>query len=340
MIRHTRALSIQQASATRDLQAMFQDMANELRGILLRYADSDGLIDARSVKTMRTQASSASIRYFVGLDGRNAYTDMNVALSPYAVILNKHIANVTSDVVLAHTKWLQANVPIDVLRWLSNGIVPPIQEQMSSNPLAQYEHSHQWLDSRGYNLSDRIWQAGERTRRNIDTLLATGIANGDSAVDIANRLERYLLPSRAPIRTRTPYGRDGSFDARRLARSEITLAHSRASLVSAGMNEFVVSMNYNLSTSHPRYDICDPLAAASPYPVDRCPTPVLDTHPHCLCNVSPNIGDIENISAQLRRDIANGERAFVNPANPASFLRYLLGAILFELIRRELLPTQ
>lgn len=282
MIRHTRALSIRQASLTRDLQAMFQTMANELRGVLLRYADDEGIIDPARQRAMRTDAASVVIRYFVGVDRRNAYTDNNVALSRYASILNKHIALVTADVVLAHTKWLLANVPADVFRWLANGVDPVVQEQMSSNPLARYEHSHRWLDSRGYVLSDRIWQAGERTRRNIDTLLATGVQNGQSAVEIANLLERYVLPNRAPIRTRTPYGRDGSFDARRLARSEITLAHSRASLVSAGMNPFVQSMNYNLSISHPRYDICDPIAAGSPYAIETCPTPVLDTHPHCV----------------------------------------------------------
>ncbi len=335
MIRHTRSLQIQQTAIIRDLESMFQDLANEARGVLLRYADADGVIQSARRRALRTEIASISLRYFVGIDTRNAYTEANIALSRYASILNRYIARVVADVVTAHRRWLQNNIPFDVFVWLQNGR-DPVQEQVSTNVLAQYEHSHEWLDSRGYALSDRIWQVGERTRRNIDTLLATGIANGNSAVQIADLLERYLLPSRAPIRTRTPYGRDGSFDARRLARSEITLAHSRASLVSAAMNPFVESMNYNLSPRHPRVDICDPLAEGSPYPVDECPTPILSTHAQCLCNVSPNVGDINAIVADIRNQIANGELSFTNPANAAQFLRLLLGVVLFDLVRNEL----
>lgn len=341
MIRHTRVLATQQVAAKADIAALFADMTNQLRGVLLQAAEPEGTIPLEQLRGVRTRIAPLVMRFFVGVDGRNAYTPGHEPLSPFARTLNRHIARVQAEVVQAHTRWLRRRVPLDVLTWLANP--RPLQEQVEvlrrSNPLAQYEHSHEWADSRGYTLSDRIWQTGVETRRKIDLLMAEGIRNGDSAVRIAGRLEAFLNPSRRNVRTQKPYGRDGSFDAMRLARSEITLAHSRASKIAATTNPFVEGMNFVLSPSHPRVDICDPLAAGSPYPVEEVPVPVLDTHPHCLCTLTPNTGDIQATVEDIRSMMERGDRPAMNPANPGAFLLALLGSTLFALVSDEVQGT-
>jgi hypothetical protein len=133
-----------------------------------------------------------------------------------------------------------------------------------------------------------------------------------------------LLPSRAPIRTKTPYGRDGSFDAMRLARSEITRAHNAASLESAKSNPFVQGIDWKLSARHPHVDICDSIATLGmgnerlkdPYPVDSAPVPVQDSHPQCICvslpSVDPNA--VDQIIADLNRRFEAGQPAPLTPA--------------------------
>jgi hypothetical protein len=103
----------------------------------------------------------------------------------------------------------------------------------------------------GYRLSDRIWRADAQTRNRIDALLRYEIQNGTAAVDIAKQLEQFLKEERKGVRTQKPYGRWGSYDARRLARTEITAAHGRATMASAEANPWVESIHWALSMSHP-----------------------------------------------------------------------------------------
>lgn len=334
MINHSRILPSVQRQAKGELQAMMQQMADEYRNLLSRYAATDGKIPASRTRDVRTQSAALALSYFVGSDGRNAYNNQNQPLSPFARLLDRNIVKVISGVVAAHNRYLLRTLPTDLLSYLRRGKAVRIAESapFTPNPLAQYEHSHLWMDSRGYTLSDRIWQAGTETRRKIDILLADGIRNGNSAVNIARRLEQFLLPNRAAIRTNTPYGRDGSYDALRLVRSEITLAHSRAALVSASMNPFVNKMRYNLSPAHPKIDICDDFAAGSPYDLNSCPVPVGSSHPNCWCYLTPESTYTERqVIDMLRDDMQAGTPVYTNPANGRDFLRELLGAALYGL---------
>ena len=137
-----------------------------------------------------------------------------------------------------------------------------------------------------YRLSDRVWRVAVDVRANIERLLAEEIAQGTAAVDIATLLEQYLTPGARAMLTNTPYGVEGSYAARRLARTEITAAAGRAIQDAARMNPFVEKIRWNLSLSHPRVDICDDIVAAGEdgnglYAIDALPG--YPAHPHCLC---------------------------------------------------------
>jgi hypothetical protein len=163
----------------------------------------------------------------------------------------------------------------------------------------------------GYRLSDRIWRADAKTRNMIDALLAHEIRQGTSAVKIAKLLEEFLQPERAGVKTAKPYGRWGSYDARRLARTEITAAAGRAAMGAAKANPFVGAMAWVLSPSREQDWPCECRAKSEAdygmgpgvYPLEQVPD--YPDHPHCMCTLRPvNTADRETVVAELREWVA------------------------------------
>lgn len=271
------------------LTAELQPVADRATGILIRSADPTGKIPPIRQGQTLSDIGNLIQRFFVGSDFRQAYGADGVApLAAYPRLLNLALAEVQARVVVSHSKFMRRNLPDDLIRWLTARLS---REQFESNPLATYEPSHSWVDPRGYRLSDRIWQTSIVTRTKVDGLLLEGMRTGRSSLDMAKSLERFILPTRAVFRTSKPYGADASFDAMRLARTEITRAHSMASLAAGLGNPFVDGWDFALSARHPRFDICDKLATISmtgkrirdPYPITSpVPIPVRDTHPQCV----------------------------------------------------------
>jgi len=150
-----------------------------------------------------------------------------------------------------------------------------------------YDALHSFVGPDGYRLSDRIWRAEAMTRNKIDKLLAYHIRNGTAAVDIAKELEGFLKRERAGILTKKPYGRWGSYDARRLARTEITAAFGRATIAAAQANPFVEQIGWYLSPNRTgAWDCnCADNDANSPYDVNN--VPAYPDHPHCMCTLRP-----------------------------------------------------
>ncbi|MEQ8673290.1 MAG: hypothetical protein RIC84_08745 [Aggregatilineales bacterium] len=214
----------------------------------------------------------------------------------------------------------------------------------SPNPLAEYEAAHLWVDPNGYRLSDRIWRTDQETRRNLDAVLITAIREGKSAVEIARLVERWLIPGRAGFRTRTPYGRDGSYDAMRLARTEIARAANQAAYISALRNPYVNRIEVVRSANgDARCPIC-PMHATigmggerlrESYSVYAADIPVY--HPHCMCRVEPVVvDDPATVTANLREVMEGARRELLvpvmTPLQIDSFTRSLLGNPVFRLI--------
>lgn len=117
-----------------------------------------------------------------------------------------------------------------------------------------YDALHLFVNPNGYRLSDNIWRVDQKTRNAIDQLLAYEIRQGTSAVKIAKLLTQYLRPERQGILTKKPYGRWGSYDARRLARTEITAASGRAMMAASQRNPFVEAVHWALSLGREDWD--------------------------------------------------------------------------------------
>jgi hypothetical protein len=238
-----------------------------------------------------------------------------------------------------HAAQLERQLPPDVLARLRVAQRNPfsaasrlaVAEQLfRPNPLARYEAPHTWVDPNGYRLSDRVWNAATDTRRRLDLFIERSVAEGRGALAISRDLETFLAPGRQLQRTSAPYGTDASYNAMRLARTEIARAHANAAEVSAAQNPFVHGMKVRLSGSHPKTDICDEAAGAGPWPKDALPDEYkVPLHPHCLCTYQYVMAENPASILDAFRDDIRRERAelidLIGPTQIERFLQFLLG---------------
>ena len=335
-----RILPIEQKRIKQDVNRVLLEASNRVQAVLLRYAPDGGAIETRYQTAAIREAGEIVQRAFVGSDGRSAFAEDGVtAQAPLPDLLNRAYVRIVARHVRAAQAFMTKTVPADVLAWLQNARVTEqqrVDDVMSAAyreaALRGYDPMHTWVDPNGYRLSDRIWRASMATRMKVDALLAEGIRNGTSALRLAAQLERFLLPTRAALRTRKPYGTDASFDAMRLARTEITRAAGQATLLMGRLNPYVTGYKWNLSPSHPRIDICDGYAAREWSVDDAIPYPA---HPFCICYLTQRVADRAAVTAALREQMSAGEPAPLTPANGNGLLLYLLGAALYRLATQE-----
>ncbi|MEL7232850.1 MAG: hypothetical protein AAGK74_00060 [Chloroflexota bacterium] len=285
------------AGFEREFKPLSRSLADSIRGDIGRVAGLDGTIPRQQGAALRTRIEQRISDLYTGPDGLQAYEgDTARPLAPYPRLLNKYLAEVQINVIESHRPYMRRQLSgrPDVIAWLESAQLP-VQETMVPNPLLQYDPAHTWVDPRGYRLSDRIWQVSQRVRDAIDRMLLDAIRSGMNSIELANQLEASLQPGRRGVRTRRPYNRDVSFDAMRLARTEITRAFGESAMVAARSNPYVDGMEWALSASHPRIDICDDLATIGmgggrlrdPYPVGSLPG--YPPHPQCLCTLFPSV---------------------------------------------------
>ena len=301
-LRHERAMS-------QRLRADHQGLAQSSSRILLRHATARSEAGETIIpNTRRTRTDLKSSLwtgvlkpYYIG-STQDAF-DGPTPRSPYAQHLLDGIEGAVRIQAERQGALLQRVVRDAVgLNWLTGP-----RGVRAAREIGVYDPFHLWVDPGGYRLNDRIWRASIDVRSRIDGLLDYHIALGTSAVRIAELLEDFLTPSGASPRTRTPYGADGSYAARRLARTEITAAAGRATVQASAANPFVTGVKWSLSAAHPRFDICDGLASGGPagdgvYPPDQVPS--YPPHPQCLCNLSPvAAGNVSDLVEQLRAEI-------------------------------------
>lgn len=134
--------------------------------------------------------------------------------------------------------------------------------------LARMKLSQLPLSKRIYNTS--VWM-GNRLGRLINETLATGL----NAQEFARRARDWFNPN-------TPGG--VRYAALRLARTEINNAFHAMSAAKYADTPWIKQVEWNLSKSHPKPDVCNEVAAGSPYPADRVPA---RPHPQCMCYITP-----------------------------------------------------
>lgn len=313
--------------------------------LLARYTGADGTIPVNQSDTVVRQAGDIIQRAFVGANLRASFDGQGHALAAFPRLLTQYAAQGQGHIILSHARDIQhrlKNAP-ELIQWLTTA-APDLADIREARDI-RYDPFREWIDPRGYGLSERIWQSSIRTRLRMDALLASGIREGHASLNMAKDLEQFLLPSRKPLRTRRPYGTDVSYDAMRLARTEISRALATATHQAAADNPFVDRIDWSLSISHPKRDICDTLATLDgrggrlkdAYTIAEAPLPVVDSHPQCLCYTLPVVTQTPaQVVSDLRRDFFQRNPAPVTPLAGRNYFRLLLGAGLGYLTYQQL----
>ena len=169
------------------------------------------------------------------------------------------------------------------------------------------EFIREFVHADGLQLSDRLWRLDRGAKQTVAEILEDAVVQGTSARDTARAILRRGDPLSADLKVKmglnttakigsqidqllTPIKGMGNpvYRARLVAQTEINRAHRTAYRMQTQSFDFVKGMKWNLSKSHPRPDICDPLATEDRhglgpgvYPIDEYPK--VPAHPGCIC---------------------------------------------------------
>jgi len=319
------------------LDRMFSRSINLAQRALLNAADGEGIIPTSQTRPLQVEIGQSIENMFIGTGAggtRAPFLFMQgrlVPLAPFMSVAWRSIEDVTRLAVEQQADIMRRHLPPEFASVLQSVREPVFEMEIISeiNPFAGYDPSHSWVDKNGYRLSDRVWNTSNTTRKKIDIFLDESIRKGRDATAMAKELEQFLQPGRT-LRTRRPYGKDASFDAMRLARTETTRAHSQAQERAALANPFVAGMGIRLSGSHPKYDICDIAAEDSPFPKDDIPDKYrIPLHPQCICTYYYTMTEKPStVARRMREDVEEGRATLAQIAGPlatAAFIKKLLG---------------
>jgi hypothetical protein len=142
----------------------------------------------------------------------------------------------------------------------------------------------------GLQLSERTWRIGRRWRRAVQTVVEDGVARGLDTRTLAREAQRYLTPGvftphKAETRRRLGVPKDVSYEAVRLARTELGNAFHEGTIAGNQAAPSYQGILWRLSLSHIIPDVCDDIAGNRRYgrrgfyPAGKEPA---KPHPQCL----------------------------------------------------------
>lgn len=156
-----------------------------------------------------------------------------------------------------------------------------------------------------WSLSGAIWADVQAQQRDIQTIIARGIAENKSAFDIAKDLEKYVDPSAVKpwdwSKVYPGVRRQIDYSAQRLARTMVSHAYQQAFVRTTQKNPFVTKYKWEASNSDRVCELCQErdgkLFSKDDLPLD---------HPNGMCTYTAVIEDSMDQVADRLADWANG----------------------------------
>lgn len=306
------------------LQVYFRGRTHELmiefgkqaQAILLKYGDADGILDGARGFRAQSDLLKTWGDVFKQWSDEFMAARREAASLPYGVLAVRH-ERLVRPVISEQLSVISESI--------EDGVFKP-QIDVLLNAAAE------WLFGDSKNLSARIWNVEGAGREAINNVIMQGVADGDSAWNIAKKLEEFLGAGQdCPRWTSTRlYGRtakdksagdttgllsgndcDGrgvSYNALRLARTEIQKAHALATDKLLAAQPWVQMEQTNLSAAHPETDECDDVVNGGEngdgvYPVGTIEYPL---HPNCFCYKTAVLMDEREFTSSLNGWL-NGE---------------------------------
>jgi hypothetical protein len=307
-----RALMRLQLKLTGDVHQLLLDLASDLRARVLEAADDEGGLPFEKLFGLQTHAGErwqVFFDEFVRVFGRARW---QAAALPFATLLRRHnwYARQAKDV-------LEETTPAATE---ASGV---FNEQIESVLRAARERVY----GDGFNLSNRLWRLDRDSLRGIQDTLYCGIAGQKSAWDIAKDVEGYLGPgadcprwTRYRLYGKTKQqiaagdtgglyrgdecaGQGVAYNALRLARNEIQIAHHLATDAAFARQPWIEKEQVLLSPDHPDIGCaCEDVVAGGEngdgaYPKGEVTLPI---HVQCLCYKVAMLMEPEAFTARVR----------------------------------------
>lgn len=116
------------------------------------------------------------------------------------------------------------------------------------------------LYSGNWTLSRQLWKQSVHTQKDVNTVIAKGIAENKSAYDIAKDLEKYVNPNaRKDWEWSKVYpgtAKKVDYNAQRLARTMVSHAYQQAFVETTRKNPFVTKYQWEASNSERTCELC------------------------------------------------------------------------------------
>lgn len=308
---------------TGDVHGWLADCGQQLRQQVLALAGDDGQLGPLAGAVLAERSSQAWGEAFGRIRQRLEAGRKQAALLGFASLAYWHGRLLGGEVSEAlrqagKRRWAEAGPPVI-------GVEPLAFFQPQMDEILAATADRVYGD--GFKLSQRIWHLDETSRAGIQQIIASGIASGNSAWNIAPQLEQYLgAGSDCPRWTRDrlfgltksdiaagdrtgllsgqPCGSSGvAYSALRLARNEIQIAHAAATDAIMARQPWVEAERVHLSPSHPPIGcICEEVTEGGAngngvYPKGEI---VLPLHVQCLCYKTAELMNDDEFVGRLR----------------------------------------
>lgn len=178
------------------------------------------------------------------------------------------------------TNWKLANTKNNAFVKAYVGTTNVPSQLLSSMNLLNVDALNAFLDRKDYgmSLSDKVWRLTQEYKAQMEAFLASGITEGENAFKIAQKIEQFILGKPIKYAGKLLPKRNIAYQAVRLAANETNMAYRMSDYERRQRLPFVIGIEVVLSSSHPTYDICDPMAGN--YPKGFI---FAGWHPRCIC---------------------------------------------------------
>ena len=158
-----------------------------------------------------------------------------------------------------------------------------------------------------WSLSRAIWKNTKRTQKDVQSVIAQGIAQNKSAYDIAKDLEKYVNPSAKKewdwSKVYPGTSKKVDYNAQRLARTMVSHAYQQSLLATTKYNPFVTGYRWRSAHTHRTCELCNErdgqVYSAKNLPLD---------HPNGMCTFIAELSDSMSDIADRIGDWATGSK--------------------------------
>lgn len=301
---------------------LFGDFVKDAQAVILKRAGKEQVLDSSTGYGVQGELMQLWGDAFKAWQDEFYQLRVEAASIPFGVLAVAHERLIVPEVQKVRgaevSEGIASQSALAMTEAVEDGVFSP---QLSVLLNAASEH----LYGDSLNLSARVWNIDREARDGIANVILRGVTNQSSAWDIAKELEQFLganedcprwTSTRLYGRTKTQIaqgdtaglvshpcdGRGVSYNALRLARTELQKAHALATDKIMAAQPWVEKEQVHLSEAHPEPDICDDVAHGGEdgkgiYPKGEQELPF---HPNCLCYKTAVLMDEKQFTSQLR----------------------------------------